>query len=172
LGIIIFRLSGLASETAKFDLCNLKAISMSHDKLPSSRSKTIVQEPPVKTKPAVDIEVLAAIETSVMEDSFIYVHCHFNNPEDGSLIRIWKTTFLVDSATGSRSQLVHAENISMAPQWTMIPGHATFSFLLVFETLPKSCKIFDLIEEIPQPGGFHVKNIHRNEKDVYHISIL
>jgi hypothetical protein len=139
--------------------------------LPFYASKTIVQEPPVKTKPAVDIEVLAAIETAAMEDSFIYVHCHFDNPEEGSLIRIWSTTFLVDVATGSRSKLVHAENISMAPQWTMIPGRATFSFLLVFESLPKSCKLFDLIEEIPQPGGFCVKNIHRNQQDVYHITI-
>jgi hypothetical protein len=131
-----------------------------------------VVEPPVKTKPAIDLDVLAAVATATMEESFIYVHCHYDNPPEGSLIRIWKSTFLVDNATGARSQLVHAENISIAPQWTMIPGQSTFSFLLVFEALPKSCTLFDLFEEIPQPGGFHVKNIHRNEQDVYHIDIL
>lgn len=140
--------------------------------LPFDRAKTIVAEPPVKTKPAIDLEVLAAVATATDEESFIYVHCHYDNPPEGSLIRIWKSTFLVDNATGTRSQLVHAENISIAPQWTMIPGRSTFSFLLVFESLPKSCKIFDLFEEIPQPGGFHVKNIHRNAQDVYHIDIL
>ena len=137
---------------------------------PSFRAKTIVQEPPVKVKPAVDIEVLAALETAVLGESFIYVHCYFDSPVEGSLIRIWRTTFLVDSTSSARAQLVHAENISMAPQWTMIADHATFSFLLVFESLPKSCTVFDLIEEIPQPGGFHVKNIHRNQQDVYHIT--
>ena len=139
---------------------------------PSSRSKTMVAEPPVKTKPAVDVEILAAIDTAVLEDSFVYVHCHYDNPPEGSLIRIWQTTFLVDLASGTKSKLVHAENISLAPQWTMIPGSGVFSFLLVFEALPKSCTLFDLFEEIPQPGGFHVKNIHRNQRDVYHINIL
>jgi hypothetical protein len=32
--------------------------------------------------------------------------------------------------------------------------------------------VFDLVEEIPQPGGFVIKNIRRNETDVYHIDIL
>jgi hypothetical protein len=136
-----------------------------------NRAKPTVKEPPIKVKPAVDLEVLAAIDTAVMEDSFIYVHCHFDNPVEGSLVRIWPTTFLMDMNTGSKSQLIHAENISMAPQWTLIPDRCTFTFLLVFSTLPKSCTHFDLIEEIPQPGGFHVTNIPRNQQDVYHITL-
>jgi hypothetical protein len=31
--------------------------------------------------------------------------------------------------------------------------------------------MFDMIEEISQPGGFHIKSIKRNETDVYHIDI-
>lgn len=123
-------------------------------------------------KPSIDIDTLASIDPSTLEDSFVYVHCHYNNTSDEMLIRIWRTTFLIDRMSGVRSQLLHAENISYAPQWTIIPGKQPFTFLLIFGGLPKSCRVFDLIEEIPQPGGFEVRNINRNETDVYHIDIL
>lgn len=87
------------------------------------------------------------------------------------LIRIWKTTFLIDRSSGSRSKLLHAENISMAPTWTQIPDGARYSFLLIFSGLPKSCKQFDLLEEISEPGGFFIRDISRNDTDVYHIDV-
>ncbi len=130
-----------------------------------------IQEPPVKAKPDVDMEVLLSIHPELMEDSFVYVHCHFNNKGQDALIRIWKTTFRVDVVSSARSQLVHAENITIAPQWTLIPDHQKYTFLLIFSGLPKSCKQFDMIEEISQPGGFHVKNIPRNETDIYHVDL-
>jgi hypothetical protein len=37
--------------------------------------------------------------------------------------------------------------------------------------LPKKCTVFDLIEEIPEPGGFYIPNIQRNNSDVYHLEI-
>jgi hypothetical protein len=122
-------------------------------------------------KPVVDVETLESIDPQLLEDSFVYVHCHFDNPSDDMLIRIWRTTFLIDRASGERSQLLHAENISYAPQWTIIPRKGDFTFLLIFGGLPKSCTVFDLVEEIAQPGGFFVRDIRRNETDVYHIDI-
>jgi len=106
-----------------------------------------------------------------LEDSYVYVHCSFPIPTPGMLIRIWKTTFLSDHHSPSRSQLIHAENISYAPEWTMIPDKGTYSFLLIFSALPKSCVLFDLIEDIPQPNGFLVKGIKRNKTDVYRITL-
>jgi hypothetical protein len=38
--------------------------------------------------------------------------------------------------------------------------------------LPKNCDSFDLIERIPEPGGFIYTNIKRNKTDVYHLVIL
>ena len=134
------------------------------------RSAVEIKDP--LAKPKVDVETLASIDPSSMEDSFVYVHCHFNNTSDDMLIRIWSTTFLVDRDSTARSQLIHAENISYAPQWTIIPRKGDFTFLLIFGGLPKSCLVFDMIEEIAQPGGFHIKNIKRNETDVYHIDLL
>lgn len=134
-------------------------------------SKTTTHDPPVKVKPAVEESVLALIQPSVLEDSFVYVHCSFDNSWKDALIRIWRTTFLVDQGSGSKSSLVHAENISIAPLWTIIPDKCIHNFILVFSALPKSCKQFDLIEEIPQPGGFVVRNIQRNLRDVYHVTL-
>jgi hypothetical protein len=130
-----------------------------------------IKEPPVKTKTAVDIEVLTSIDTSTLEDSFVYVHCYFPNQSPDMLIRIWRTTFLIDKATGLRSTLVHAENITFAPVWTQIRGTGMYSFLLIFSALPKSCQNFDLVEDIPQPGGFFIGDISRNETDVYHVDL-
>jgi hypothetical protein len=126
---------------------------------------------PAKTKPEVDVETLTRIDPATLEDSYVYVHCYFHNTSQDMLIRIWKTTFLIDKSSGSKSQLVHAENISIAPVWTQIPNQGTYSFLLIFTGLPKSCKLFDLVEDIPQPGGFFFQNIARNETDVYHVNI-
>lgn len=141
--------------------------------LTTKASKRIIEkELPVKTKPTVDTEIVSAIDPDSLDDSYVYVHCHVNKPTDDMLIRIWRTTFLIDRSQGTKSGLIHAENISFAPEWTMIPGKGSYTFLLVFSALTKSCSVFDLVEEIPQPGGFLVKDIRRNETDIYHIDIL
>jgi hypothetical protein len=158
-------MKSIAERHPRFSLGSLK------NKLVNSvQSAVEIKEPLVK--PKVDVDTLASIDPASFDDSYVYVHCYFENTSDEMLIRIWRTTFLIDRHSSTRSQLVHAENISYAPQWTIIPGKQDFSFLLIFGGLPKSCLVFDLVEEIAQPGGFHVKNIKRNETDVYHIDIL
>ena len=134
-------------------------------------SKASPTLPGTKTKPETDIDTLTAIDPSSLEDSHVYVHCYFNNTQEDMLIRIWKTTFLVDKSFGTKSQLIHAENISIAPVWTQVPIRQSYSFLLIFSGLPKSCTRFDLVEEISQPGGFFIGNISRNQTDVYHVDI-
>ena len=136
------------------------------------KSATTTQDPPVKAKPFVDMEVLASIHPELLNDAYMYVHCHFENSDEDMLIRIWRSTFLVDRSSASRAELVHAENITYAPQWTLVPDHQPFSFLLIFARLPKSCTLFDLLEDIPQSGGFFVRDIVRNESDVYHVNLF
>ena len=137
-----------------------------------NRAGVIIREPLVKPKPEIGIDVLTSISPQTLEDSHIYVHCYFDNIYKDMLIRIWKTTFLVDKASGTRAGMLHAENISIAPQWTLIADGSTFRFLLIFSSLPKSCERFDFVEEITQTGGFLVKDILRNKEDVYHITIV
>lgn len=132
---------------------------------------SVVKKPAVVEKPKVDREVLVSIDPLTLDDSFVYVHCYFHNSGKDMLIRIWQTTYLVDKVSSARSKLVHAENISLAPIWTRIPDGGKYAFLLIFSGLPKSCKQFNLVEEISQPGGFYLENISRNESDVYHLDL-
>lgn len=131
---------------------------------------TIVKDIPI-VKPEIDIDVLTSIDPNSLTDAYIYVHCHYQNEFDEMFIRIWQSTFLIDRNSASRSKMVHAENISYAPVWTHIPGKQSYTFLLIFPSLPKDCKVFDLVEDIPQAGGFFVSGIARNAQDVYHVTI-
>lgn len=124
------------------------------------------------TKPKIAEEILALLKPKIEEEKQVIVHCCFPAvPFFGNLIRIWKTTVLLDENIGHKSQLIHAENISIFPDWTEVPPMKDFWFTLVFSGLPKECKMFNLKEEIPEEGGFFVKNIARNNSDVYRIKI-
>jgi hypothetical protein len=102
----------------------------------------------------------------------VVIHCTFVNTNYiDCLIRIWKTTFLTVKNSDHKSTLHHAENIRLYPLYTNVLYRQSHNFTLVFSSLPKDCTHFDLLEEIPEPGEFHVKNIPRNESDVYHVNI-
>lgn len=123
-------------------------------------------------KPTISPELLEALQPKIEVEKQVIVHCCFPaQPHADMLIRIWSSTFLVDESNGHRSSLIHHENITLYPYWTEVPPMKDYWFTLVFSGLPKSCKSFDLIEEIPQEGGFWVKNIPRNKSDIYRVRI-
>lgn len=105
------------------------------------------------------------------EERQVIVHCTYKNTFDLGLIRIWKSTFLIDKDSLHKSILLHAFNITIFPEWKMVNKGETLIFTLIFSALPKSCSRFDLIEDIPQEGGFEVLNIERNLNDIYHLTI-
>jgi len=123
-------------------------------------------------KPFIAKELLESLKTKTEEEKQVIVHCCFpKSPYWGNLIRIWKSTFLIDEKTGHRSELIHADNISIFPYWTEVPPMQDYWFTLVFSGLPKDCTRFDLKEIIPEEHGFCVQNIRRNESDVYRVKI-
>ena len=106
-------------------------------------------------KPNIAPELLSQLDTKFEEEKQVIVHCGFqNNYLIGNLVRIWRTTFLVDKFTGHRSQLLFWENISMFPYWTEVPPVKEYWFTLIFSGLPKDCKLFDFVEEIPKKEVF------------------
>lgn len=113
-------------------------------------------------------EVVAKVEMEAERQTI--VHCTLPRTEDllFSLIRIWPTTFLVQ-ANGVRKALLFQENITLFPYW--MPVRTPHTFTLIFEGLDRDCGIFDLLEEIPQSGGFAVSGIVRNETDVYRVDV-
>lgn len=126
-------------------------------------------EAPVRTStmaPALRDALLDAVE----ERGQVTVRCRFM-ADEMDMVRIWPSTYLVCRSTGHRSQLLHAEGISHAPEWMPVPAGKELQFTLVFAPLPPGCSVFDLIEEIPTPGGFTVHGIRRNDRDLYHVAI-
>jgi len=108
-------------------------------------------------------------ETS--QEKQVIIHCIFTSSEGDTGIRIWPTTFLIARDVSHRSELVLAENIPLAPDWLNVSHGSTLNFTLIFSGLPDECRIFDLVEEIPQPGAFTISNIRRNEMDVYVVKL-
>jgi hypothetical protein len=126
-----------------------------------------IATPEVKLDKRLKDELLSQIQ----EESMVIVHCSFT-AEITMNIRIWNSTFLIDHHSGNRSRLLHAENISIAPVWMHVEGGTTARFTLIFASLPKSCDVFDMYEDIPEEGGFHIKGIRRNKSDVYNVDVV
>jgi hypothetical protein len=126
-------------------------------------------------KPKVDIDpsILRQLKTQTEEMGQVIIHFLYqSNPFTYSTIRIWPSTYLYDLTSSHKSELAHVENITMFPEWKEIPpgGHNYFS--LFFTGLPKSCTKFDFVEECDgAPNNFEVRNIPRNDQDVYFIKI-
>lgn len=129
---------------------------------PSSPSPAIRIRPSTRKK----------LKEQTEEEKQVIVHCHYtcNNPF-GMYIRIWPSTYLIARDVAHRSELVHAENIPLAPEWQAVRPGTKSLFTLIFTGLPKGCRHFDLAEIIPQEGGFFVANIERNELDVYEVEM-
>ena len=116
-------------------------------------------------------EPLNETDYEVEEEKQIIVHCRYGVPGDeDSLIRIWKTTYLIDRESEFKTDLLFAYNISFYPVWDLLPANSTRKFTLIFGGLPKSCKVFDLIEVTNGWGAFEFRGIIRNKEDIYNIA--
>lgn len=129
-----------------------------------------IKELPTK-KPEVDLLVKLELLSNIAEESQVIVHCSYLATEEGDSIRIWPTTYLYALDSSHKSKLIYAENITLFPNWLILPKGKKHTFTLIFSGLPKSCRHFDLVEEINEPGGFEIRNINRNKSDVYSFDI-
>lgn len=127
----------------------------------------IIDVPTIKREVIIDKETRHRLLNQVKEEAQVIVHCSYTGTMSDDKIRIWKSTFLYAKNSSHRSKLVHVENITMYPTWMNVDWGQTVNFTLIFTGLPKHCKQFDMIENIPEPGGFVIKNIERNNSDVY-----
>ena len=131
-------------------------------------SSTVITRPEIELAP----DVLKALMACTHEEGQVTIHCVSRAAlQFDHYIRIWPTTFLLDHHSKHKSELVHVENISLAPTWRTVQAGKTVHYSLIFSGLPKSCLVFDLEEIIPLPGRFTAKNIVRNETDVYYIRL-
>ena len=142
-------------------------LSMSHQ-TPFRSGNTVIA--PTLPLERVDPSLRTELCTEIDERGQVTVHCSFTaGSMDG--LRIWPSTFLVCRLTGHRSPLLHAEGIPYGPTWLFLPPGKRISFMLLFAGLPRDCVLFDLVEVIPEDGGFHVPDILRNGMDVYRVEV-
>ena len=131
----------------------------------------MTQPPPVAPKIKLDKRLKDEILSQIEEEGVVIVHCS-HTTVFGTNIRIWNSTVLIDRESGNRSKLLHAINITIAPNWMAVPPGSTVRFTLIFSSLPKSCEIFDFFEDIPEAGGFEIRGIKRNKSDVYKVTFV
>jgi hypothetical protein len=131
----------------------------------------IIELPTRKRKVKIEKSTQRKLLSQAKEEAQVIVHCRYTGRQMGDRIRIWKSTFLCDRNSSHKSKMIHVENIAMYPTWMFIGGGQTVYFTLFFTALPKSCRSFDMIEQIPEFGGFEVENIQRNTSDVYQLVI-
>lgn len=105
----------------------------------------------------------------------IIVHCKVLPGADTSIIgplRIWPSIYLIDKEHDYKSKLLAAWNITLYPEWELVPFYKkSHEFTLVFSALHPDCRHFDLIEDIPDDGGFIQHNIPRNNLGVYELEL-
>lgn len=125
------------------------------------------------TKPnhKVDLNAKEKKNEIIAIEGQVTVHICYSSLIENSLLRLWKTTYLFSKDSFHKSKLIHHYNIALYPQWMRVKLEQTIKFTLIFSALPKSCTHFDLIEQIPEPGGFCFKNIIRNTTDVYYLNL-
>lgn len=152
----------------------LKRMDRRNKKLESNQPLQEVSEIPTKKDTTIEITFLKSKKPleKIKEESQVTIHFKYTGSMWGDKIRIWKSTFLHAKGSSHRSSLVHVENISVHPTWTHVSAGETINFTLIFSGLPKDCEYFDLIEDIPEPGGFIINDIKRNNSDVYHFTML
>ncbi len=130
---------------------------------------TLIETQPTK----IDAATLLQLQLRQLEERQVIVHCLFKCPPSRELlIRIWKTTFLIDNHSSHKSKLLFFDNISLYPEWTLVKAGSRFKFTLLFSGLPEDCVSFDLFEDIPAAGGFYIPAIVRNKTDVYSVEIV
>jgi len=124
-----------------------------------------------KDKIKISEQLKNELQSQIHVEQQVIIHCHFHSLVGGDGIRIWPSTYLFDHHSDHVSTLAFAEGISMFPTWTWLPN-GEFSFTLIFSGLPRSCKMFDLVEDCNgNSGSFKVSSIKRTKDDVYHVDL-
>jgi hypothetical protein len=131
----------------------------------------MAQDTITTTEVVIDEDVKKELLSDIAEEKQIIVNCIINGGNDGTAARIWKSTYLVDNVSKQRSVLLLTIGVSHYPNWTLIPPKSTLRFSLIFSPLPKSTKVFDLVEQIPESGGFYFSGLRRNGADVYQVDL-
>ncbi|MBK8329313.1 MAG: hypothetical protein IPL09_07555 [Bacteroidetes bacterium] len=133
----------------------------------SSKSLSAFSDVPDEVQ-EITIDPVLLSQSETLSEKCTIVRCAYNS-FGWDRIRIWPSTYLIQE-NGIRKKMLHNYNIALYPEWITIKGKP-YIFTLIFEGLDQDCISFDLLEDIPEPGEFHIRSIPRNQSDVYHVTI-
>ncbi len=99
------------------------------------------------------------------------IHCLYRTSDrytSNWWINIAKTTFLINSTTGDRLELLGVKNIPYFPARHFLKNYGdTVNFTLVFPPVPKNWASFHCVEIIKSNNCLSIHNINRNDSGVY-----
>jgi hypothetical protein len=133
----------------------------------SSKQLSGFPDEPLEVK-EITIDPLLLSQTESLSEKCTIVRCRYQQTYYGR-IRIWPSTFLIQN-NGVRKKMLQHYNIALYPEWIAVKSNPYY-FTLIFEGLDQDCTSFDLLEDIPEPGEFHIRGIRRNQTDVYQVNI-
>lgn len=119
----------------------------------------------------IDKTTIQQLCNDVSEESQVIVHCCYTELCKKEGIAVEKSTFLYARNSSQKSKMIFCENIPLIPASRGVDLGETINFTLIFKGLPKHCEEFDLIEKTSNRGAFIVRNIIRNNSDVYLIDL-
>lgn len=94
----------------------------------------------------------------ILFEDYIKVQFTFYNQTEISKSICIDNIYLYDSETDTKCKLYKMFNIAKYPLWSKLEPHCKQECVLIFESLPKNCKKFDLIEEA-ESNPICIKNI-------------
>jgi len=117
-----------------------------------------------------DNRLKAAMMSRPEEEGIVILHCTFPTSSDVT-VRTWRSAILVDHDSGAQARILHALYIPLSPRREHFEAGSARMFTLIFSSLPKSCRQFDLVADTECCCPFNVYSIRRNGSDVYHVQI-
>jgi hypothetical protein len=117
-----------------------------------------------------DLDVAIELLGHEADNGQTVLHCALHG--QNAAYRIWPSTFLITD-TGKTYKLLHAENITFYPEWTIPPTNRTIHyFTLIFENLGNDTNWFYLHEHVEGGNGFYTNQITKNKTNIYHVQIF
>jgi hypothetical protein len=118
--------------------------------------------------PQVRPELAPVDDVRPAEPVVVHIRCDMR---EELIVRIWRSTFLLDRDSSHASALVSWEAITVYPEWTLLRKNVPHVFTLVFDPLPPRVRWFDLAEIIPEPQGWYFPGIARRAPDIYYLDL-
>lgn len=115
------------------------------------------------------------IKQTKEQEGYTILNCTYYTPPKyamGCWVKIYPTSYIVDSITGERLKMMNAINIPLEPERYYLKKVGDFlNFILVFPKMPTHWSSFNFIEQSDDNNGFSLLGIKKNSSGLYRVII-